>query len=62
VCRPFVGNPTPAQWLELIDFIKNVQSTRGIDLVVIDTLSYLCRRGRRTTRGRSWQRSRRSTR
>src|SRR5207249_590424 len=40
LCRPFVGVPTHEQWLDLLTYLKELHDTRGIDLAVIDPLSY----------------------
>ena len=39
-CRPFVGVPSQADWLQFIDVIKGQKLTRGLDLVIIDPLAY----------------------
>src|SRR5205085_975835 len=39
LCRPFLGKPTTAQWRDLLDFLAELQSEQGINLVVIDPLA-----------------------
>jgi len=39
-CRPFRGVPSKSEWLAFIDFLKNQQATRGMDLVIFDPLSH----------------------
>jgi hypothetical protein len=38
-CRPFKGKPTRDQWQALVDRLERLRAERGLDLVVIDTLS-----------------------
>jgi hypothetical protein len=39
MCQPFDGRPTLPQWLELMDYLCELRRDRGVDLVVVDTLS-----------------------
>src|SRR5262245_42719187 len=39
LCRPFRAKPTRAQWLELIDHLAGLGTSRGVDLAVIDPLA-----------------------
>jgi len=38
-CRPFLGRPTPDQWLDLLDRIAQLHAEHGLDLLVIDPLA-----------------------
>jgi hypothetical protein len=37
-CRPFMGKPTQAQWLALLDGVLALRQEVGLDLFVVDTL------------------------
>jgi hypothetical protein len=39
LCRPFRARPTQAEWLELIDYLAELGSGRGVDLAAIDPLA-----------------------
>ena len=41
LCRPFLGKPSPQEWLALIDRIAELNDRHKIDLVVIDPLASL---------------------
>ena len=40
-CRPFLGKPTEAQWLALLDQVARIHEQERIDLLVIDPLANL---------------------
>jgi hypothetical protein len=39
LCRPFRGQPTPDEWLSLIDYLVRLHDEEGLELVVIDSLA-----------------------